>query len=136
MTGIQEVEKYLNDFMFSSDIDCEGAYHDIMDLHDDPAVIEYLMTQFSESTDTDIKREVISLLIDFQAPSTVSFFGELLLTEDWKLSLDALVAIGNDNALEELKYLNYTISPADREWVREAIEQINEKSYWDRTPHR
>ena len=120
------VEKYLEELISSSDLDDENAYYNLIDFRGDSKVTEYLMIRFNQSEDRSLKNEIINLLVYFQDSLTLDFFGKLLYSEYWKYSLDALVGMGNKQALEKLEELNLTLSPAKEKWVAEAIEQIKE----------
>ena len=120
------IDEYLKEFEDPKG-EHNNAYHSLMDYHGDPNATKYLIQKYLESNNEGFKDEVIQVLRDLHDPVSFDFFRDLLYSSNWRVSLDALVWIGSEKAKEALKNIDYDKSQAEKNWVTEAIEQIEER---------
>lgn len=120
------IDEYLKEFENPKG-DHDNAYHSLMDYHGDSDATKYLIEKYLASDNEGFKNEVIQVLKDLHDPASFDFFRDLLYSNNWRVSLDALVWIGSEKAKEALKTIDYDKSPAEKIWVTEAIDQIEER---------
>lgn len=118
------IQHYLN--KLGSSRESEQAFHSLIEAPD--SVVPVLKSAFFKVADPEKKEIILEIVAHFRLPESVGFFSRVFKEakdELWKGAVDGLVSIGNVEAHDFLQTALETNEwPERREWIEEAIEQI------------
>jgi HEAT repeat protein len=83
--------------------------------------------------DKDIRAYLVDVVWQYRRPESIPFLAQMLSDssrEVWKRALDGLVALGTDDALAALKTARTRASSNEREYIDEAIDQLENPEAW------
>ena len=128
MRNLEELEAYVgHNVLRLRGPSRDDAWHSLVEAG--PEALPYVVRAFEETSDLDVKLALAQIVSEYRSPNAVSFFEALLRDaepEMWRQALDGLVMLGGATALNILGAAREIATPIRREWIDEALAQINQ----------
>lgn len=83
--------------------------------------------------DEDVRAYLVEIIWQKRRPELAPFLARMLndpSEKAWKTALDGLVTLGTDDALAALKNARTGVSSTEREYIDEAIDQLEHPEAW------
>ncbi len=109
-------------------LDSENAYHSLLEFVGD--IVPFLMQMCHQEHDPHVKAQLIEIISQRKhTPKVFQFLLQAGKHKDpiiWKMAIDGLVSIGGAEAMSCLRALELlnNLEPTKRNWILEAIEQV------------
>jgi HEAT repeats len=122
-----EVDFYLNQ---ARNGEVDAAFHGLIELGDD--AIPALQQAYRTESDSAIRALIVEAVWQHRLPATIDFLAVALIDphpDVWKQALDGLVTLASAESRDVLEAALEHASAGDaeyRDWIREAIGQIDE----------
>jgi HEAT repeat protein len=125
MTNLQ---KYVDDYVSElSGPEADEAWHSLVEAG--PAALPHVVDAFDAASDASVKVTLVQIIAEYRSADAVPFLTGCLQNGDpriWKTALDGLVSLGEPAALDGLTQARDIATREEREWIDEAIAQIND----------
>ena len=105
--------------------DANSAWHGLVELG--PAALDEIRIAFAATLDRQLRRALLTVIVELRQPASAAFFGSLLRDDDtviWRSALDGLVTLGTDEAARILESARTTADEERRRWIEEALGQL------------
>ena len=105
----------------------ESSYHNLIELP--PEAVHILLNEYENETNPELRGAIVEVIWQFRDPGLIDILSEALSEEDqsiWEHAIDGLVNIGGERSKHALELsLAKETSKVKKEWITEAIDQIN-----------
>jgi len=108
--------------------EAENAWHSLV--QEGPAALPYLLNSFGSAEDKEVQIRLLQIVCQYRSEEAIPFLAEQLhhpVPEIWKTAIDGLVMIRSKESLQALGAACATTTAKRREWIQEAIQQIQDR---------
>ncbi len=108
--------------------EAEDAWHSLVE--EGPAALPFLLNSFASTKDKEIQIRLLQIVCQYRSEEAIPFLAEQLyhpVPEIWKTAIDGLIMVRSKESLQALGAACATTTAKRREWIQEAIQQIQDR---------